>query len=164
MNPYFLSLAAVVISFLAIAAVAAGWWHLRSLNRLRKTFFAGANGQDLEQVINTLAQNFNQINERQAVLEQALLNLKSNFNFAVQKIGIVRFNPFADGGGNFSFSLALLNGQDSGVVITSMHGREQNRIYTKKILEGKSETGLTEEERQAVDNAQTLHNSQIIKF
>ena len=71
----------------------------------------------------------------------------------MQKVGVVRFNPFDDGGGNFSFSLALLDGHDNGVIITSMYGRQQNRIYTKKISQGASETALTEEEQQAMQEA-----------
>jgi hypothetical protein len=65
----------------------------------------------------------------------------------------VRFNPFNDGGGNFSFSLALLDSHNTGIIITSMYGREQNRIYTKKIEDGKSDSPLNEEEKQAVEKA-----------
>jgi Protein of unknown function (DUF4446) len=67
----------------------------------------------------------------------------------------VRFNPFADGGGNFSFSLALLNDYNTGVIITSMHGRQQNRIYAKKIEKGKCDIQLTEEEQQSILIANT---------
>ena len=164
MNSNSFSIITLIASLLALAGVIAGWWSLYSFNRLRKTFFAGSTGQDLELVIDGIVRNVNQIGEHQAVLEQALVHLKNNFEFSVQKVGLVRFNPFADGGGNFSFSLALLNGQDSGLVITSMHGREQNRIYTKKITQGRSETQLTEEEQQAVRGAQEQHASQTVKF
>ena len=54
---------------------------------------------------------------------------------------------------NFSFSLVLLDAHNTGVVITSMYGREQNRIYTKKITNGKSDTALTDEEQQAIEIA-----------
>jgi hypothetical protein len=76
--------------------------------------------------------------------------LENNLGFAVQKMGLVRYSPFADGGGNYSFSLALLNQHDSGIIITNMYGRQQSRVYTKTIYQGKSETPLTEEEQQAV--------------
>lgn len=162
MNSQILILTALVASVLALAGAVAAWWNLRSLNKLRDTFFAGTAAGDLEQVINTLAQNIHRIENEQGVQDQALATLKSNFGLAVQKVGVVRFNPFADGGGNFSFCIALLNGQDSGMVITSMHGREQNRIYTKKITAGKSDNQLTEEETKAVHDAQDNHSSQFI--
>jgi hypothetical protein len=93
------------------------------------------------------------LRQEHIVLEQALSLLQEHFGFALQKIGIVRFNPFGDDGGNFSFSVALLDGHNTGVVLTSMHGRQQNRIYSKRILNGVSEVVLTEEEKQAVADA-----------
>ena len=156
-----LSLAALIISILALTMAVAGWLSLRSFNRLRQTFFTGSGGANLEHILNSLATDFRQLQNQETTLEQALLKLKKDFGFAVQKTGVVRFNPFADGGGNFSFTLALLNGHNTGVVITSMHGREQNRIYTKKIQDGKSETQLTDEEQQAIDRAIDAHHKQI---
>lgn len=143
----------LILSALAIIAGGYCLWQIYSLNRLRKTFFAGTKGLDLESVIHILEQELKDSRASQAVLEQALTELKSQLGLAVQKVGVVRFNPFGDSGGNFSFSLALLNEHNSGVVITSMYGREQNRIYTKSLENGKSEAQLTLEEQQAVSNA-----------
>ncbi len=128
-------------------------WQNRSLNRLKKTFFAGKSGTDLESIIYSLSSNLNDAREEQFILEKNFFDLKNNFGFAIQKIGMVRFNPFADGGGNFSFCLALLDGHNSGIVLTSMHGREQNRIYAKHIQKGKCEIQLTEEEEKAIITA-----------
>jgi hypothetical protein len=97
------------------------------------------------------------LEDEKMALEQQLSALQTSSKFAIQRIGTHRFNPFADGGGNFSFTLALLDSYNSGVVITSMHGREQNRIYAKQVIKGKAETQLTEEEEQAIASA----NSQI---
>jgi hypothetical protein len=163
MSPSLFSLAALIVSAAALAAVIGAWWNLRSLNQLRGTFFGGNSGSgNLEQVINSLVKSYHDLERRQTVLEQNLLQLKTNSNLAVQKVGVVRFNPFAGSGGNFSFSIALLDGHNTGVAITSMHGREQNRIYTKKIQEGKSETALTEEEQQAVNRAVEQYDRQIV--
>jgi hypothetical protein len=75
---------------------------------------------------------------------------KSNF----QKMGFVRFNPFEDTGANMSFALSLLDGNDNGFVISSLHGREGTRMYSKTITKGKSKFKLTEEELTAIQNAQ----------
>ena|SRR3990167_5630252 len=68
-----------------------------------------------------------------------------------QKVGIVRFNPFADSGGDQSFSLSLLDGHGSGFVISSLHTRQETRIYLKPVLGGKA-VGfvLSKEEEQAI--------------
>lgn len=147
----------LILSILALVTGVYCLWQAVSLKRLRKSFFAGSRAINLENVILRLEQELKDSRQNQAVLEQALTELKQNLTFAVQKLGLVRFNPFDDGGGNFSFCLALLDAHNSGIVITSMYGREQNRIYTKKIDAGKSETQLTEEEKQAI----AMANSKI---
>jgi len=72
-------------------------------------------------------------------------------NFSnVQKIGLVKFNPFDETGGDHSFSLVMLDGTDTGVIITSLHTRERTRTYTKDIVKGKSKLGLSKEEENAL--------------
>ena len=69
----------------------------------------------------------------------------------IHKVGLVRFNPFKDVGGDQSFSLALLNGKDNGVVISSLYTREGTRAYAKAIASGQSEKyPLSEEEKKAI--------------
>ena len=73
----------------------------------------------------------------------------------VQRLGIVRFNPFSDTGGNQSFCLALLDGHDNGIVISSLHSRDQTRVYAKAIKEGKTEgQQLSKDEKEAIRLAQ----------
>jgi hypothetical protein len=72
---------------------------------------------------------------------------------SVQKIGLVRFNPFHDTGSNQSFSLALLDLYDNGVVISSIHGREGTRVYAKALQSGRSKHKLSDEEQLAIEQA-----------
>jgi hypothetical protein len=69
---------------------------------------------------------------------------------AFQRIGLVRFNPFEDTGSNQSFALALLDGHDDGIVISSLHTRSATRIYAKSLAAGRADAALSEEESQAV--------------
>jgi hypothetical protein len=72
----------------------------------------------------------------------------------LQKMGFVRFNPFNDTGGDQSFCLAILDGHDHGIVISSLHSREQTRIYAKQIVAGKPQgVELSREEAEAVTRA-----------
>lgn len=74
--------------------------------------------------------------------------------FHIQKIGLVRFNPFKDTGGDQSFILSLLDGKNTGVVISGLYSRSGTRWYAKKIVEGKGvEHELSEEEKNAVTRA-----------
>ena len=80
-------------------------------------------------------------------------DLKLRMSRAIAKIGIKRFNPFKEIGGDQSFSIALLNEEHNGVVITSYYGRELNRIYAKPVRNGVAEHELSAEEKEAISQA-----------
>ncbi|MCL5774641.1 MAG: DUF4446 family protein [Patescibacteria group bacterium] len=145
-----INLIALILSLLALFLAGFLFWRQTAFNRLKKVFFEGRRAQDLEAVLLELVQKLHLIEQEKNALEASLADLKTSTTFSLQQVGVHRFNPFADGGGNFSFCLALLDAHDTGVVITSMHGREQNRIYAKQLVRGQSETQLTEEEEQAI--------------
>jgi hypothetical protein len=69
---------------------------------------------------------------------------------AFQRIGLVRFNPFEDTGGNQSFALALLDAEDDGIIVSSLHARGGTRIYAKAIAGGRPEAALSDEESSAL--------------
>ncbi len=149
----------LAISLLSLLISLYLYLRLQKLNRLRSVFFAGKSGGDLETLLYALSTKLTELENKGSLSEAAIYELQNNLQFAIQKIGVVRFNPFGDGGGNFSFSIALLNSYDTGLVITSMYGREQNRIYAKKIENGLSESTLTAEEEKAIRAAGLKQNS-----
>ncbi len=71
----------------------------------------------------------------------------------MQKFGFIRFNPFNDMGGDHSFCVALLDGHQTGFVLTGLHTRERTRVYVKHIKRGKSEYDLSREEQKAIESA-----------
>ena len=79
--------------------------------------------------------------------------MKGESKFSIQKTGVVRFNPFSEIGGDQSFSIALLNKNNDGLVITSLYTRERNRVYAKPIIKGKSQYLLSKEEKEALEKA-----------
>lgn len=112
-----------------------------------------AKGESLKEVLASILEVQNNNRGKIDTLEKELLAVKEDGSYHVQKIGVVRFNPFEDTGGDHSFSLAILDGKDSGVVITGLHTRERTRIYMKMIKEGKSGYDLSEEEKKALVKA-----------
>jgi hypothetical protein len=66
------------------------------------------------------------------------------------RLGVVRFNPFEDTGGDQSFAIALVDKQGDGVVISSLHGRKETRVYAKPLKKRGSDYSLTEEEKEAI--------------
>jgi len=86
-------------------------------------------------------------------IEKEVKRIDWEARYHVQKVGIIRFNPFKEIGGDHSFSLALLDGEDSGAIITCLHTRERTRVYMKGIKKGKSELDLSLEEKKALEKA-----------
>ncbi len=84
---------------------------------------------------------------------EALGRLKQDSKFFVQKLGIVRYNPFSGVGGNQSFSVALLDGNNDGVVVTNLYSRDGSMVYAKSIKNGNSNYALSKEEKEAVSKA-----------
>ncbi len=72
---------------------------------------------------------------------------------SVQKVGFLRFNPFHDTGGDQSFSLALLDGENNGIIVSSLYTREGARIYAKEIKGGKAKQPLSGEEQKVLEDA-----------
>lgn len=83
-------------------------------------------------------------------LEKEIIQNKKH----LQKIGFNRYNPFTDTGGDQSFSLSLLDENGDGVVISSLHSRENTRLYAKKVESGKVQNqALSKEEQQVIKSA-----------
>lgn len=77
----------------------------------------------------------------------------------IQKVGLLRYNPFDDTGGDISFSLSLLDDKGDGLVVTSLHGRAGTRVFAKGIKGGKaSKYQLSKEEEQVVKEALRLRS------
>jgi len=86
-------------------------------------------------------------------LFQEIGEIKEKNKFSIQKLGIVRFNPFSEVGGDQSFSIALLDENNDGLVVTSLYTREGNRLYGKPIKAGSSQYSLSQEEKRAIESA-----------
>ena len=138
----------------------AGLWLLvlsvlifRQQSFLRK-FTKGTNEKDLYKVLKRIIEK-EDLNARESdKLRKELIRLEEEVVGHVQKIGVVRFNPFRETGGDHSFSLAVLDGTNSGFVVTGLHTRERTRLYLKEIIKGVSQTELSKEEEKALLAAQ----------
>jgi hypothetical protein len=118
-----------------------------------KIFFKGRKTKDLEEVIaEHLKRTKNLENDTKKLFEWSD-KLQKIADISIQKTGVVRFNPFKDTGGDQSFAIALLDKNNTGLVISSLYGREGTRIYTKPIENGDSEYHLSEEEKEAIKKA-----------
>lgn len=119
---------------------------LRSLNVLSKDVGKGNIIKVLEKVLTKEKSN----ESRTRSLAKDLGKLTDEVTFNVQKVGVVRFNPFKELGGDHSFSYALLDGTNTGIIITGLHTRERTRVYLKEVKKGKVDYDLSIEEKKAL--------------
>lgn len=115
----------------------------------------------LKDVLENLLKEQAVVKTRQAETEGKIREIADLINTHIQKIGIVRFNPFSDTGGSQSFSLVLMDGHNNGIVMTSLYARTGNRWYVKEIREGKGvDLELSKEEISAIRRAQVTREKQ----
>ena len=124
------------------------YWILRHYLRLVKL-----SGGNLKSVIDKLVELEEKNGHKIKILENGISDLNEAGSLHIQKIGLVRFNPFSDTGGDQSFSLALLNRVKTGVLISGLHTRDRTRIYVKPVKKAKSEYVLSKEEKRAIEEA-----------
>lgn len=112
------------------------------------------NKRTLQTILESLLKDIEVAKKDIAMLAQQYDTILSEGNFHIQKIGLLRFNPFKDTGGDQSFILALLDGKDTGVVLSGLYSRSGTRWYAKKVKNGKGvEHELSDEEKQAIKEA-----------
>ena len=86
-------------------------------------------------------------------IQKTLKQMDNESRFNLQKVGLVKFNPYNEMGGDHSFSIVLLDKDLDGFAITALHARERTRVYVKDIMKGKSKYELSKEELRALKKA-----------
>ena len=119
-------------------------------------YFMGANrrpSHNLEMKIQDYYETSKRIEEKYSKLLDMVTDMDKTDKTKIQKVGLIRYNPFDEMGGNLCFALALLDGYDNGVVLNGIHSRTGSFTYAKPIEMGVSTYMLSEEEIKAVEMA-----------
>lgn len=115
-------------------------------NRLTKGVEVTDLKKVLEKVLDSESVNKKKIEEIVKKIEY----LEEDGKLHIQKVGLARFNPFKELGGDHSFSIAFLDAKSSGIIITSLHTRDRTRVYMKDVVKGKSGFELSADEKKAL--------------
>jgi len=127
------------------------FWIFYLKKNIGKIFRSG--DMDMEKVLLELRQNEAAFGEALKEVIGRVGSLEKELPRDIRRVGLIRYNPFSDAGSDQSFALALLNDQNDGIVLSSLYGREMNRVYAKLIRQGKSQYQLTDEEKKAIEGA-----------
>lgn len=126
------------------------WRVLQHYNRLTK----GVSEKNLKSVLDSVLKDLELNKKDIEYLKEYSARIEKDGLLHIQKVGLVRFNPFKDTGGDQSFILSLIDGKDTGVIISGLYSRSGTRWYAKKVTNGKGvEHELSEEEKKALKEA-----------
>lgn len=151
------SLLIVIASGVAIAVLAVLLISLLiSVRRLKDRYVSlidGVGARNVEDALLSYLETTGRIEKRTAALEEGLKGLEGEVSTHIQNFGMVRYNAFEGVGGEQSFSLALLDDADNGLVLTGIFGHAETRVYAKPIEAGTSKYLISPEENRAIDTA-----------
>lgn len=144
---------AVLLGILAAVQTARLGRVEKQLRALTRGAGPGASSLSLGEVIAKQGERLEAVREETDFLRVAVNALDASVSRSVQNVGVVRFNPFQETGGDQSFAVALLDKRGTGVVISSLHSRNSTRFYAKSVKAGASQLSLSDEEAQALQQA-----------
>jgi len=152
------TLSVLVVALVAVVLLLAVWvaWLQRSeallRRRLRRVLPQGESG-GIDEILDRQLQRIDSLTERVDALNKLHHELEALSERTIQKVGVVRYNPFAETGGDQSFAIALLDALGNGVVLSSLHSRTDTRVFAKPVHNGRSKYQLSDEEQDAITKA-----------
>lgn len=143
-----------VLSLISIGLAGYSWWRVNLLQNKIKGVFQSDKIDNVDELLESYAKKFQNTDSK---LDKIFTELQSHsiiLNYTLHKVAIKRFNPFADMGGDTSFTIALLNNENSGILLTYIATREQGgRSYAKPIEKGRANQQLSQEETEVLATA-----------
>jgi Protein of unknown function (DUF4446) len=127
-------------------------WVAVTEHRIKK-FFAGTKAKNLEDVMIQINKQLGDLKATQIEINHHLVTVDQRLSKSIRNVESIRFNPFEDAGGNQSFALAFLNDEGDGVVMSSLYARDRMSVFAKKIVGGKSEFELSNEEKIVIEKS-----------
>lgn len=127
---------------------------LKSLSKLRRKYkklMRGSNNKNLEEFIISYLDSIDSVKKQCEEVKNLYGELNSKVSCCVQKVSVIRYRAFEDVGSDLSFSIALLDEKNNGVILTGIYGRDESTTYAKPIDSGISRYGLSQEEQQVLD-------------
>lgn len=146
----FITLGLIIVLFIMIIIL---FTKYSKLKKSYQKFMTGKNAKSLETEITSLFEDINFLKISSKKNDANIKKIEKNLLLAYQKVGIVRYDAFREMGGKLSFSIALLNNENNGFILNSVHSTEGCYTYTKEIVKGESFITLGEEEKEALDKA-----------
>lgn len=143
----------LIVSIILLVNLVSCNMRLSRLERKYRLFMRGTDGQSLEKVFVRKFAQIDRLYEAKEDHEHDINFLKKNFGLIFSKYGVEKYDAFDDVGGKLSFALALLDKDNSGLIMNAVHSRDNCFLYLKEIVKGESYVMLSQEEVEALRKA-----------
>lgn len=151
-EPYIIVTLSVLIIILLIMVIMLFSSLGKLENRYRK-FMRGTDGKNIEEVIIKYLDKIDEANDKTEYMNEKYKDLDARIKGCVQKVSMVRYRAFEDVGSDLSFSIAMLDDNNDGVIVTGIYGRNDSTTYAKPIDKGLSRYELSDEEQKVLQDA-----------
>ena len=142
----------ILVVFLLVRSISYNM-RLSRLERRYKIFMKGSDAQGLEKVFVRKFAQIDRLYEAKEDHDNDILFLKKNMEKMFNKYGVEKYDAFDDVGGKLSFALALLDKENTGLILNAVHSRDNCFLYLKEIVKGESYVMLSQEEVEALRKA-----------
>ena len=143
----------VVVDLVLLVLVVAQSARIGRVRRRLEGITRGEHGRSLEAILDAHLDRVHGVARELDELTARTVILEATARRTYQRVGIVRFNPFEETGGNQSFALAMTDANGDGFVLSSLHARAGTRVYAKAVNGGRAEATLSDEESEALRRA-----------
>lgn len=152
-DPGIILIILMILIMILIVSLVSSNMRLSRLERKYKMFMKGSDAQTLEKVFTRKFAQIDRLYEAKEDHEHDINFIKKSFDLIFSKYGVEKYDAFDDVGGKLSFALALLDKDNSGLILNAVHSRDNCFLYLKEIVKGESYVMLTQEEVEALRKA-----------
>ena len=152
-DPVYLLIASAVLTLILLVVTVLCLINMRKLYRRYDLFMRGKDAETMENMIVDQMNAIIDLQSQDRYNKDSIRTANKNSRAAFQKIGIVKYNAFKGMGGNLSFALALLDRENTGLILNAVHSRDNCFLYLKEIVKGESYVMLSQEEVEALRKA-----------
>ena len=146
----------IVMAILIVIALVIALRANMKYTRLKSSYNSFMKGKDGRTLEDSIFEKFDELDELTKIAlknRKDIRTIQGEILGTFQKVGILKYDAFNEMGGNLSFALTLLDGNNSGYIINSMHSREGCYNYIKEIVKGESYIELSKEEAESLERA-----------
>lgn len=152
-DPAYIFIGLAVVSLISLIVAISCLVRMRRLYRRYDMFMRGKDAESLEDIIFDQVEEIKRLRAEDRANKDAIRTINKSVKKAYQKFGVVRYNAFKGMGGNLSFAYAMLDSNNTGFILNTVHSREGCYLYVKTVVKGETEVLLGNEEKEALEQA-----------